>query len=101
MAKSKLTYTNFKKFVSGQPKDKEINHRSHWGACSIGDFYVSNGFTRDQAYKAFDSKILRNVENRFRLQLPEEVVRILSTPSTAEKIAPTYGKLNQFLQENV
>lgn len=93
---SELTLNGFADFVSKQDPDKEINHWNGFEGCAVG-VYVKQENTNIETLKGllnFNEACIN-----FVYTLPDEIRFTLNSAEVSDHYVPTYGKLNEFLQE--
>ena len=94
---SEFSFEGFVDFVSKQDPEREINHLGNgWNDCAVGD-YARSCISDMTSFDNLDAKTYRFGNT----VLPDDVFRVLVNGRIATEKVPTYGKLNEFLQEFV
>lgn len=93
---SELTLNGFADFVSKQDPSKELNHWNGFSGCAIGEYVIQENPNIEMTEGTFHDTCVD-----FSYSLPNKLKITLIDAEEADKYIPTYGKLNEFLQEFV
>lgn len=95
---SNLTLNGFADFVSKQNPNEELNHWAGFSGCAIGAYVQQEN---PDMSTWISNPVFHNTCVEFSDTLPNKLRTILVDADEADNYAPTYGKLNEFLQEFV